>query len=386
MHRSLPLRLRVPRPVLPWGLAACFACLLGVAVASSASAESPDPATLAAFKQDPMSFFFDLRRTEAVACGQAVLEDAAVPPDERRKVLTALAAVHLASGRKPQARAAVLAILSGDPRADLARPEMLPPPLVSLFYGLRDSVLLASEDAAAETGPAPDIRTLAVGDIENNSIVAGKYNLDAFAKGLTQIMITDLQEATPLTLVDRQRLSVLREEIKMNQNAQITDPRYRVPLGRLTGAQSFLFGSIMQVDEKKVRLDLRWVDTSTGEILLADGVEGKLGSSDDLFKLERTVLLDHLVPRLQKLLGGEDLEKAVKPYLQRKKKSLPKGTSYVNLLLKTGDAILAEDRGDLAAAQTAWSEVATMNPDNAEAGGRARALTAYLAMNAEEER
>ncbi len=386
MIRSLPLRSCIPSPVISWSLAAVTACLLGAVPVSSAPTQSPDPTTLAAFKQDPMSFFFDLRRTDAVACGQVVLEDAAVQPDERRKVLTALAAVHLASGREPQARAAVMAMLSEDPRADLTRPEMLPPPLVSLFYGLRDSVLLASGDAGDSTGPAPDIHTLAVGDIENNSIVAGKYNLDAFAKGLTQIMITDLQETTPLTLVDRQRLSVLREEIKMNQNAQITDPRYRVPLGRLTGAQSFLFGSIMQVDEKKVRLDLRWVDTSTGEILLADGVEGKLGSSDDLFKLERTVLLDHLVPRLQKLLGGEDLERAVKPYLEQKKKSLPKGTSYVNLLIKTGDAILAEDRGDLAAAQTAWSEVARMNPENAGAGGRARALTAYLAMNAEDDR
>jgi len=386
MVRSRRFPVRIPFPTLPPALLPVLLLILAGPGAAPARAQAPDPATLAAFRQDPMSFFFDLRATDAVACGQALLQDDSMAGAERQRVLTTLAAVHLASGRAPQARAAVLAILSRDPRADLAHPETLPPPLVSLFYGLRDSVLLASGDAPAEASPAPDIHTLAVGDIENNSILSGKYNLDAFAKGLTQIMITDLQDATPLTLVDRQRLNVLRDEIKMNQNAQITDPRYRVPLGRLTGAQSFLFGSLMQVDKKTIRLDLRWVDTSTGEILLADGVEGKLGSSDDLFKLERTVLLDHLVPRLQKLLGGGDLQKAVKPYLERKKKSLPKGTSYVNLLLKTGDAILAEDRGDLAAARTAWSEVAQMNPDNAEAGGRARALTAYLAMNTEDGR
>jgi TolB-like protein len=359
------------------------------AVLSAASAQAPDATTLASFRQDPMSFFFDLRQTEAVACGQEVLADAALSGGERRRVLSALAAVHLASGRAPQARAAILEILRDDPGAELDRPEVLPPPLVTLFYGIRDSLLLAGgAEGLGDTGL--DIRTLAVGDIENNSIVAGKYNLNAFAKGLTQIMITDLQEATPLTLVDRQRLNVLREEIQMSQNAQITDPRYRVPLGKLTGAQSFLFGSLMQVDEKKVRLDLRWVDTSTGEILLAEGVEGSLGSSDDLFKLERQVLLEHLVPRLQKLLGsrgpGDDLEKSMKPYLDDKRKSLQKDTAYMDLLLKTGEAILAEDRGDLAAARTAWGEVSRMNPDDEAATGRAQALRAYLAMNAGEGR
>ncbi len=349
-----------------------------------ASAQPADPTTLASFRQDPMSFFFDLRQTEAIACGQVVLADASVAAGERRRVLSALAAVHLASGRAPQARAAILEILRDDPGAELERPEVLPPPLVTLFYGLRDSLLLAGGADGIGTSRL-DIRTLAVGDIENNSIVTGKYNLNAFAKGLTQIMITDLQEATPLTLVDRQRLNVLREEIQMSQNAQITDPRYRVPLGKLTGAQSFLFGSLMQVDEKKVRLDLRWVDTSTGEILLAEGVEGSLGSSDDLFKLERRVLLEHLVPRLQKLLGSaggkEDLEKSMKPYLEDKRKALLKDTAYMDLLLKTGEAILAEDRGDLAAARTAWAEVSRINPGDEAATGRAQGLSAYLAMN-----
>ncbi len=351
------------------------------AVRPAAAQSAPaDTSGLAAFRADPLSFFFGLRTADAIRCGQIVLAEAPQASPERKEVLTTLAAIYLASGRRAQASAAVHEMLAEDPRADLDRPELLPPPLVDFFYGIRDSMVLAGDEPVP-----PDIRTLAVGDIENNSIVSGKYDLNAFAKGLTQIMITDLSATTPLKLVDRSRLQVLRSEIQMNHDADVTDPRYRVPLGKLTGAQSFLFGSVMQVDPKKIRLDLRWVDTSTGEVLLADGVEAKLGSSDDLFQLERKVLLDLLVPRIEKLLSGQpgagELDKAIKPYLDRKKKELPKGTSYVDLLLSTGKAILAEERGDYAAAQTAWAEAGRLDPGDDALGSRALALNAYVEMN-----
>ncbi len=392
MVRAYPFPARSLFPALPRipGLSLVLVLVLaGPALlpVAAARAQAPDPATLAAFRQDPMSFFFQLRQTDAVACSQELLQSPDVPDREREQVLTALAAVHLASGRPDQARAAVMEMLTRNPTTELARPETLPPPLVTLFYGIRDSLLLATEPPP-DQAPVLDVHTLAVGDIENNSLVAGKFNLDAFAKGLTQILITDLREATPLKLVDRQRLNVLRDEIQMNQNSQITDPRYRVPMGRLTGAQSFLFGSLMQVDEKHVRLDLRWVDTATGQILLADGVEGKLGSSDDLFKLERAVLLERLVPRLKTLLGDDpaagELKKTMERRLNEKKKSLPGNSSYVQLLLETGNALLAEDRGDMAAAQQAWDAVARLDPADRTAEGRVTALNAYLAMGSGE--
>ncbi|MCA9729055.1 MAG: hypothetical protein KC729_15295 [Candidatus Eisenbacteria bacterium] len=353
-------------------------------VGASVRAEEPDAATLDAFRADPRSFFFEQRSADAIACGQIVLRDPDYPPAARVEALTTLGAIYVSTKRTSQARAAFYEILETDPLAELDRPEQLPPPVVRLYYGLRDSVLLAAG------GGRPDIRTVAVGDIENNAIVSGAYDLDRFALGLQHILVTDLKASTPLKIVDRQRLGVLLDEIGMNQNQEVFDPRYSVPLGKLCGAQSYLFGSLFQVEEKKIRLDLKWVDTSTTEILLSEGLEMKIGSGDDLLKLERKVLLDLLLPKMHELLvsaQGEDapthdeMEKRVKQYFDEKKrakKRLAEGANYVDLLLQTGDAILAEERGDLAEARTAWKRVREIDPLDPLAEDRSAALVAYL--------
>jgi TolB-like protein len=328
------------------------------------------------FVSDPISFFFDLRTPEAIQCGQAVLSGREIStPEQRRAVLTSLAAIYVSTGRMPQARASFLQMLAEEPEADLWRPEWLPPPVVRLFYSVRDSVFAAS----GRTGGS-SIRTIAIGEIENNSIVAGPYDLDRFARGLTQIITTDLQAVTPLKIVDRQRLAVLLKEIQMGQDGMIGDPETRVRFGKLSGAQSFLFGSIMQADKKNMRLDLRWVQTETGEVLLSEGITMAVRSSEDLFKLESKVLLDLLVPQVEEILasgeGDRSLQGRARPYLNRKKEQVK--TAYLDLLLKTGEAIEAEDRGDYASAAAAWKEVRDLNPEDPSAAGRTRSLQAYL--------
>jgi hypothetical protein len=193
-----------------------------------------------------------------------------------------------------------------------------------------------------------------------------------------------LKQASPFKIVDRQRLAALRQEIEMCRSDQVTDPRFGVPLGRLSGAQSFLFGSLMQVEGNKVRLDIRWVDTSTSEILLSDGVEAKVSSSADLFKLERKLLLETLAPRMQAWLTGKGqveagspaIQDRARPFLDERKKSSGSGTAYVDFLLRSGEAMLAEERGEYAAATAAWKAAAQLRPGDTLAIDRARALDA----------
>ncbi len=357
--------------------------LVAAAFASTAAVAQQGPSTelLAEFRGDPMSFFFDLREMEAIQCGQVLLAgDSGLGPEERREVFTALAAIYLATQKRDQARAALYQVLDQNPQMELPHPELLPPPLVHFFYTVRDSILQQTGNLGQT-----DIRTLAVGDIENNSIVTGKYDLDAFVEGLRHIITTDLIRATPLKVVDRQRLKTLMSEIEMSRSSDIMNPEYAVPLGKLTGAQSFLFGSLMQIDKKKIRLDLRWVDTSTSEILLSEGVEAKLDDSEDLFKLERELLLEILVPRMQAWLSGHgeigDFREPAEEYLEEKQKHV-KGAkeNYVDFLIKSGEAMLAEDRGDLQAAQTAWEDAQALWAGDPTAGKRARTLNAHLAL------
>lgn len=378
-------RNRGPRHSCSVGAGALSSALviLATALVSPAGAAAPDPSLVHEFAADPLSFFFELRAPEAIACSQVLLTDTSLPEEERRGILTALGAIHFATGRERQAEAAFLTMLRDAPDAPPDQADLLPPPVLGLYYQLQDSLLLATDDP-----PRLDIRTLAVGDIENNSIVEGAFDLDRFARGLTQIITTDLMETTPLKIVDRARLAVIRKEIQLSTNDRIVDPRYRVPFGKLTGAQSFLFGSLIQAEKNRMRLDLRWVDTSTGEILLSEGVEAKVTSTKDLFKLERTVLIEKLMPQIERLLeggeGGADLERTMESTLKKRRRALPKDQSYVDLLLKTGEALLAEERGDLAAARDAWTAVDAIHPADAAAAHRARALTAYLNFQNEE--
>ncbi|MEZ4649542.1 MAG: hypothetical protein R3E97_12325 [Candidatus Eisenbacteria bacterium] len=361
----------------------------------------PSPEDLAAFRSDPLGFFFDLRDQDAIACGQVLLTDPTLGEDEKLRMLTALAAIHTAAGRTDQARAACLAILEPDPRRDLTNPAYLPPPLKRLFYQQRDSLLI---DRDLEL--PPQVRTIAVGDITAASLVPGPYDLNRFAKGLTHILVSDLQGATPMKIVDRQRLGVLMDEIGLSDNNHILDPAYAVPFGMLSGAQSFLFGNILQAEKDRIRLDLRWVDTSTSEILLSEGIEMKVKSADDLFSLERKVLADLVVPKMHQVLlaaeaarsededavGGEDeapvpsekeLEKQVKRHIDEKKKQIGKESDYIELLLRTGDALIAEQNGDLEAARAAWADVESMKPGDEEAKSRSSALAAHLEISSE---
>ena len=227
----------------------------------------------------------------------------------------------------------------------------------------------------------PDIRTIAIGDIENNSMVQGSYNMDHFCKGLVQVLIGDLMGATKLTVVDRQRLAVLQQEIGLGQNPGQMDRNTRAKFGQLSGAQSFLFGQCMQTDRNHVRIDLRWVNTSTGEILLARSAEGSLSSADDLFRLERRVLVDLLAPQIQSMIDGTqspaDLQQQLQKHLDKKKNSLPKTTSYPDAVTASGSAIAKEEAGNYAEAAAEWSKLSGMAPADDNAKTRAMTLAAY---------
>lgn len=357
---------------------------LTLSAPGSALASSPSPQLIAEFEQDPLAFVDEIRTSDVLNCGSLYLRDTSKDPSVRRPALVALASVYVAHQKPSEARMTVMELLRPDPSINLDAPDRVAPSVKRLFYALRDSMLQASGRAVP-----PDVKTVAFGDIESNALVKGKYDLDAFARGLTQIMITDLNAATPLKIVDRQRLNTLREEIGMSSNEQIVDKQYSVPLGRLTGAQSYLFGQIMQVTSSKMRMDLRWVETATSEILLAASVEVDVKNSKDLFKLERSLLVDKLAPAIEKLLKGEKAADGVrdrtKSYLDSKASEMASGnsSSYVEYLLKTGEAMSAEDRGDTKGALVAWKAAKEIRKVDALAENRSNALAAFNSMQEE---
>lgn len=357
--------------------AVALAVLAAFLIAADPEPTSCPAPVLDEFRADPKAFFFLERDGEAIACGQTVLTDEGLGGEMRREVLTTLGCMYVARGNADGARKSFLAMLAEDPTMDLPYSAWMPERPMQVFYALRDSLMTASALSVE-----PDVRTLAIGDIENNSIFADPtYDLDQFVNGLRHILTTDLVGATPLRLVDRQRLDVLRQEIGLNRDDDIVNPEMRVPFGKLTGAQSFLFGSLMRLDDDLVRLDLRWVNTATGEILLAEGVEGGFRSAKDLLKLEREVLTELLVPQIRATLDDADdtesMDEDIEVLLKRRREGLSDPDEYVRLVLRTGEAILAEERGDLDTASRAWGTVVALDPSDDYARNRQASLRAY---------
>ncbi|MBU1698557.1 MAG: CsgG/HfaB family protein [Candidatus Eisenbacteria bacterium] len=331
---------------------------------------------LARFRESPMEFFFEMESGSAIRAAEILLQEKDLHNGERKDILTTMGMIYLAEGHPRAARASFMECITQDPQAELTGAAKLPPPVVNLFYSLRDSIVLARRIERPL-----QLNTLAIGDIENNSIIPGPFDLDKFAKGLVHIITTDLSGIDNLTLVDRQRLDVLRREIEMNNNDAIFDPEKRVAFGKLTGAGSFLFGSLMMAEKNNLRIDLRLVETETGEILLAESVDGKAKSGSDLIKLEQKLVVDILAPKIKDLLGGgpEDWDKNLKNQIRRREDE-----KYLVMVLATGRAVLAEEAGDLAAAATAWAEVVALDPRNEQAAGRTRSLAAYAAYTSKE--
>lgn len=339
-------------------------------------------ASFAEFVKDPLSFYTTTRATQVVGLSVRALADPATPPESRRAVLLTVGAVHVSEGRIRSAREAFAQILGLDPATEIEKPERMPRPAWRLFCRMRDSTYAAQIALApGGRGAAPDIRTIAIGDIEANVVARTEMNMDAFARGLVHVITGDLQRGTSLRIVDRQRLDVLRDEMGLSREQTGTNPEFRVRVGQLYGAQSYLFGQIMPLPKSRVRMDLRWVNTSTGEILMSEGIEAKVSSSTDLFELERKVLLEMLVPRMEEYLRGQGTDlpvrRALEEHLAQKRKDLPKGTQYNDYVIGVGQALEAEERDDMDSAEASWRRAAALRPSDSEASLRAETAATF---------
>lgn len=133
--------------------------------------------------------------------------------------------------------------------------------------------------ARMPTGRAP--QTLAIFPFENNSVTDSR-RYDPLSKGLAAMLITDLsRQKSALTLVERDKISALLEEIALGQSG-VVDQATAMQAGRILGAQAIAFGSFMVLSDQ-VRIDLRIVNVETSELILADSI---LGSSAAFIELE----------------------------------------------------------------------------------------------------
>ena len=114
----------------------------------------------------------------------------------------------------------------------------------------------------------------------------------------TDILITELVKSGKFIVVERQKLDKLMEEQKLGQSGAI-DPNTAAKVGKILGLNALVTGSISQFGVKKegkdfivsqskqqiveCTVDIRVVDTETGQVLLADSGKGVVRKASGKF-------------------------------------------------------------------------------------------------------
>lgn len=114
--------------------------------------------------------------------------------------------------------------------------------------------------------------------------VADDAGLAALGQGLQAMLTTDLASAPAIQLVERDKLAAVKGELALSKTAAI-DKATAIKVGRLVGASHLLTGQVAIVGQV-MRLDARLVDATTGEVVLAEKIEGE---RELFFELEKAL-------------------------------------------------------------------------------------------------
>lgn len=191
--------------------------------------------------------------------------DQSLERDVRREVFQYLGRSYIAKNLTDKAREVVLDLLELEPPLVELDPDIEPRPLMRIYYDARKNLEGGYQVERAD----PAMRTLAIMDFTNSSVTE-KESFDPLQQGLATIMIHNLNGATDLKVVERERIQWLLDEQAM-QRSDVVDQQTAVQAGKLLGAHAVLFGGFI-VNRRDMWINARLVDVETGEILLTEQV------------------------------------------------------------------------------------------------------------------
>jgi TolB-like protein len=212
---------------------------------------------------------------------------------------------------------------------------------------------------AAHTPP-----TVAVSYFDNNT---GKAEYDPLAKGLADMLITDLGQLAALRVVEREKLNQILSELKLSRSKFI-DPKTAQRLGKGLAAQFILSGGYALAGDT-LRIDARVFNVETGAVVTSQRVEGK---KDEFFALEKEIA-DVLIAALElKLAAGE------------KSKLRANATQSFDAWSSYAAGLDAQDKGDAAAARAAYAKALAADPNYRAAKNATERLAAIFAQSAKQ--
>lgn len=320
-----------------------------------------------------MEAFWNAEYPTAEKTARSVVEQKDAGREDLVEAHKVLACVYVMQEAQRQALESLTRMFQLDPAARFSPDANYPPPVIQAYYSVKDSLFAGTMD----------IKTIAVGDFENNSVYTGKfgnYDFGALAKALPHVITLDLTEATDLKVVDRQRTAEILKELSISTSG-FADPKHAVQAGKLLGAHTYIFGQYMLLSADKVRIDARIVRTSTGEVVTARSVTADFNGKPETFlELEKKLMIE-IMNTLGQMMGSGMIENpsgVAKAYFDDKVKRFSGRSGYVEGIFLTSEALKAEEAGDYPAAIASWKKVLAADSGNDVARTRIKILEQTL--------
>ncbi len=205
---------------------------------------------------------------------------------------------------------------------------------------------------AQEAAPVDRRASIAVLDFNVTPLV-DPATWAPLAKGLPQMMMTELSVNPDLRLVERDRLQAVLDELKLTQSA-LVDANTAQRVGKIIGAKYMLYGNTTVTPDKKLRFDLHAFEVET---TLHKYDESLVGKSEDLLEL---------VGKL-----GQQFNKHFdpKPFTPPARTSSTFGPTKegLRLAMLLGNAVDLKDRHDFDGARTLAKQALALAPTNPSA-------------------
>lgn len=202
---------------------------------------------------------------------------------------------------------------------------------------------LAQEAALSTQPPSPN--TVAVFPFR---YLGSNEDYRPLGRGLTHLMISDLGKLPRLTLLERERVQALVDELALNDAGRV-DPATGARSRRMLHAARVIQGTVQDVPGKTdLRLDASVVDARNSAVVATGAGSDQL---QQLFALEKTVLFRLL----------EQMNIAITPAERRALSERP--TADLQAFLAFSHGLEAEDRGDYAGAAASYTAALARDPN-----------------------
>ena len=220
----------------------------------------------------------------------------------RKEALQYLGRAYIAKRLEDDARHVLEELLELEPPVVELDPDVEPPPLMKLYYDVRKE----RSDSYEVERPDPGLQTLAIVDFTNNSL-DDHERLQPLEGGFASLMIHQLNGATGLKVIERERIQWLLDELDLQQEDGRVDQATAVRTGKLLGATAVLFGSFLK-HRNEFRINARLVKVETGEILMTEQVSGKDKNFFELAEALSLKVAQGINVTLQESMLGERTE------------------------------------------------------------------------------